>query len=72
MSFCDQVLNNFYCIGIGLICCGDDTGTLWLYNLPQCGKDGSAPAKGLVQPTTKLAWPELVKIPFNYLRSYLL
>jgi len=45
--------------GKGMICCGDDKGSLWLYNLPQYGKDGSAPAKGLIEPTTKLAWPEL-------------
>ena len=45
--------------GKGMICCGDDKGSLWLYNLPQYGKDGSAPAKGVIEPTTKLAWPEL-------------
>lgn len=45
--------------GKGMICCGDDKGSLWLYNLPQYGKDGSAAAKGLIEPTTKLAWPEL-------------
>lgn len=45
--------------GKGMICCGDDKGTLWLYNQPQYGKDGAPVAKFPIDPTTKLAWPEL-------------
>ena len=42
-----------------MIACGDDKGSLWLYNLAQYGKDGAPPTKGLIDPTIKLAWPEL-------------
>ena len=45
--------------GKGLICCGDDKGTLWLYNLPQYGKDGSPATKSEVEPSKQLQWPEL-------------
>lgn len=47
--------------GKGLICCGDDKGSLWLYNLPQFGKDcAKSIASGKpVPPTTRLMWPEL-------------
>ena len=45
--------------GKGLIACGDDKGTLWLYNLPQFGKDGAAKVKETIDPTTRLPWPEL-------------
>ena len=46
-------------LGKGLIACGDDKGSLWLYNLPQFGRDGSPPIKDKVDPTTRLGWPEL-------------
>jgi len=45
--------------GKGLIACGDDRGSLWLYNLPQFGKDGGKSIEGKVDPTTRLMWPEL-------------
>ncbi|XP_040567985.1 leucine-rich repeat and WD repeat-containing protein 1 [Lepeophtheirus salmonis] len=45
--------------GKGLICCGDDKGTVWIYNLPQFGKDSSPALKSGVEPTTLLTWPEL-------------
>jgi len=45
--------------GKGLIACGDDRGSLWLYNLPQFGKDGGKSVEGKVDPTTRLMWPEL-------------
>jgi len=46
--------------GKGLICCGDDKGSLWLYNLPQFGRDSPTPAlKTKIDVTTRLMWPEL-------------
>lgn len=49
--------------GKGLIVCGDDKGSLWLYNMPgmvNSSPDKSPePIKKLVDPTTKLVWPEL-------------
>ena len=45
--------------GKGLLACGDDQGAIWLYNLPQFGKDGGKPIKDKVEPTTKLKWAEL-------------
>jgi len=45
--------------GKGLICCGDDKGSLWLYNVPQFGKDSAAPIKKVVDPSARLMWPEL-------------
>lgn len=45
--------------GKGLICCGDDKGTLWIYNLPQYGRDGSPALKATVEPSKQLPWPEL-------------
>lgn len=46
--------------GKGLICCGDDKGSLWLYNLPQYGRDGGHPQlKSKIEATVRLAWPEL-------------
>ena len=46
-------------LGKGLICCGDDKGSLWLYNVPQFGKDSAAPIKKVVNPSARLMWPEL-------------
>jgi len=45
--------------GKGLICCGDDKGSLWLYNVPQFGKDSATPLKKFVDPSARLMWPEL-------------
>ena len=45
--------------GKGLICCGDDKGSLWLYNVPQFGKDSAAPIKKVVDPSARLMWLEL-------------
>lgn len=47
--------------GKGLICCGDDKGSLWLYHQPQFGKDSakSLPSGKSIPPTTRLMWPEL-------------
>ena len=51
----------FFCIlGKGLICCGDDKGSLWLYNLPQFGRDSpNAALKTKIDVSTRLMWPEL-------------
>lgn len=45
--------------GKGLICCGDDKGSLWLYHLPQYGKDSPTPYSNKIDVTTRLMWPEL-------------
>ena len=46
--------------GKGLIACGDDKGSLWLYNQPQFGcSPAPAPVKEPLDPTTRLMWPEL-------------
>lgn len=45
--------------GKGLICCGDDKGTLWLYNQPQFGNDSPTPVKAVIEPSIRLLWPEL-------------
>ena len=43
-----------------MICCGDDKGSLWLYNLPQFGKDSPTPnIKSRIEVSTRLLWPEL-------------
>ena len=50
----------FCILGKGLICCGDDKGSLWLYNLPQFGRDSPNPAlKTKIDVSTRLMWPEL-------------
>jgi uncharacterized membrane protein YgcG len=47
-------------LGKGLIACGDDKGSLWLYNLPQFGKgSGASVIKDKIDPTSRLMWPEL-------------
>ena len=52
--------NPWFITGKGLICCGDDKGSLWLYNLPQFGKDTPNPAlKTKIDVSTRLMWPEL-------------
>lgn len=45
--------------GKGLVVCGDDKGSLWLYNLPTLTSAGCEPIKKIVEPTTRLMWPEL-------------
>ena len=45
--------------GTGLIVCGDEKGCLWLYNMPGMVNSCPEPIKKLVDPTTKLVWPEL-------------
>ena len=47
--------------GKSLICCGDNKGSLWVYKVPQFGKDssGAAPIKKVVEPSVWLMWPEL-------------
>lgn len=42
-----------------MIACGDDKGSLWLYNLPQYGKDSSPAIKDTVEPSNRLLWPDL-------------
>ena len=43
-----------------MICCGDDKGSLWLYNLPQFGKDSPTPnIKSRIEVSARLLWPEL-------------
>ena len=50
----------FFILGKGLICCGDDKGSLWLYNLPQFGRDSPNPVlKTKIDVSTLLMWPEL-------------
>jgi hypothetical protein len=39
--------------------CGDDKGSLWLYNLPEMVKSSPSPLSRVVDPTTMLMWPEL-------------
>jgi len=45
--------------GKGLVVCGDDKGSLWLYNLPQMVKHNAIPIKGVVEPTKIIMWPEM-------------
>ena len=67
--------------GVGLVVCGDDKGSLWLYNMPtmvqvsnRCNvtrvdlqflqprptpQTQPEPMKRVVDPTTRLMWPEL-------------
>ena len=45
--------------GKGVVVCGDDKGSLWLYNLPGMVKTSPEPIKKCVDPTTRLMWPEL-------------
>lgn len=46
-------------VGKGLIVCGDDKGSLWLYYQPQFGRDGATAVKEVIEPTNRLMWPEL-------------
>uniref|UniRef100_A0A1B6KS80 Leucine-rich repeat and WD repeat-containing protein 1 WD domain-containing protein n=1 Tax=Graphocephala atropunctata TaxID=36148 RepID=A0A1B6KS80_9HEMI len=54
--------NYFMFIGVqaeaGLLCCGDDKGMLWLYDLEQLSPPDPQTHKA-VQPSTLLPWPEL-------------
>ena len=45
--------------GKGLIVCGDDKGSLWLYNMPSMVNVNPDPIKKVIDPTTRLMWPEL-------------
>lgn len=45
--------------GVGLVVCGDDKGSLWLYNLPDMVRPNPQPLTRMVDPTTMLMWPEL-------------
>ena len=45
--------------GVGLVVCGDDKGSLWLYNCPTMVTPQPDPIKKVVEPTTRLMWPEL-------------
>jgi len=45
--------------GVGLVVCGDDKGSLWLYNMPSMVQTCPEPIKRVVDPTTRLMWPEL-------------
>jgi hypothetical protein len=45
--------------GVGLVVCGDDKGSLWLYNLPEMVKSNPQSLSKMVEPTTMLMWPEL-------------
>jgi len=45
--------------GKGLVVCGDDKGSLWLYNMPQMTLPNAHSIKNKVEPTTRLMWPEL-------------
>ena len=59
--FIDNPSFNSNVKGKGLICCGDDKGSLWLYHQPQFGKDCAKPITSgkAIPPTTRLMWPEL-------------
>jgi len=49
--------------GKGLIACGDDKGSLWLYNQPQFGRDDnvarSSNKDAVLEASARLPWPEL-------------
>ena len=45
--------------GVGLVVCGDDKGSLWLYNCPSMVMTQPEPLRKVVEPTTRLMWPEL-------------
>lgn len=45
--------------GVGLVVCGDDKGSLWLYNCPSMVATQPDPIKKVVEPSTRLMWPEL-------------
>ena len=45
--------------GVGLVVCGDDKGTIWLYNMPTMGQTCPEPIKKVVNPTIKLIWPDV-------------
>lgn len=45
--------------GKGLVVCGDDKGSMWLYNMPQMCKLNATPTKDKVEPTNIIKWPEL-------------
>ena len=45
--------------GKGLVVCGDDKGSLWLYNLQNMVDTSPTPIKSIVDPVTRLMWPEL-------------
>lgn len=64
-SICSHLIKNICIIsGQGLICCGDDKGTIWMYNLPQYGCDEATPMRKIVKPSGLLVWPELQVINF--------
>ena len=39
--------------------CGDDKGSLWLYNMPTMVNLNPDPIRKIIDPTTRLMWPEL-------------
>ena len=45
--------------GIGLVVCGDDKGSLWLYNCPGMVATQPDQIRKVVEPTTRLMWPDL-------------
>ena len=45
--------------GVGLVVCGDDKGSLWLYNCPNMVMTQPEPLRKVVEPSTRLMWPEL-------------
>jgi hypothetical protein len=47
--------------GSGLICCGDDKGSLWLYNQPKLVLDckTNSSRSETILPTVKLMWPDV-------------
>lgn len=50
----------WWCVqGVGLVVCGDDKGSLWLYNLPEMVKTNPTALSKPVDPTAMLMWPEL-------------
>jgi len=45
--------------GTGLICCGDDKGSIWLYHHPQFGTNSSKKFSDEIEPSSLLMWPEI-------------
>ena len=56
----DNYFMNIGCFkGVGFVVCGDDQGSLWLYNTSTIVDTCPEPLARIVQPTTRLMWPQL-------------
>ena len=45
--------------GDGLVVCGDDQGTLWLYDMSTMVQTCPKPVQGILEPNTRIPWPEV-------------